>query len=233
VLIHYRRVPLPSLLINYFGPARIGKPTFWPKRGLNIKMIQARRGPSSPKTCILVAGRREGNVILRYWYIIIMQYNATHVTASRPPAAAPRHPRRKASTAPRELRAQRRGERAAAARRAGPAPARATGAVGRPAGRGEGAGQLPPWGRRPITKLKQRQEKAIERARAADNERRVAWGVAGRTPGSWWQPSNDPPSTTHHAPRRRQAPRRGRQGRRGRGRRGQMRGLLPLGVWPQ
>jgi hypothetical protein len=83
---------LPSRLINYFWPARIGKPIFWPKRELHKKIFEAERGPNRHKTGKnvpktqkkskagieniyfwparmdyknMLAGRRKGNVILQ------------------------------------------------------------------------------------------------------------------------------------------------------------------------
>ncbi len=97
-LLVYSGITLPSLLINYLRPIRIGKPHIRPKRGLNKKMYQAqtdplktsskRRKPLWPawivkrKRCWpaganifgrhglfgkrTLAGRRNGDVILRY-----------------------------------------------------------------------------------------------------------------------------------------------------------------------
>jgi hypothetical protein len=46
----YRRITLPSRLIAYFWPTRIGKPILWPKRGLNKKIFEAESGSNRPKT---------------------------------------------------------------------------------------------------------------------------------------------------------------------------------------
>jgi hypothetical protein len=43
----YRRIPLPSLLINYFGPKRIGKLVFWAENGSIQKIFQAKEAQSS------------------------------------------------------------------------------------------------------------------------------------------------------------------------------------------
>jgi hypothetical protein len=48
----YHKITLPSRLMNYFGPARIGKPLFWLKCGLNKKTFQARRGQKQAKTSL-------------------------------------------------------------------------------------------------------------------------------------------------------------------------------------
>jgi hypothetical protein len=46
----YRRTPLPSFLINYFGPKRIGKLVFLAENGSIEKIFQAKRGPNRPAT---------------------------------------------------------------------------------------------------------------------------------------------------------------------------------------
>jgi hypothetical protein len=45
-------ITLPSRLFDYFWPARIGKPIFWPngQKGLNKKILKAQTGPNRPKT---------------------------------------------------------------------------------------------------------------------------------------------------------------------------------------
>jgi hypothetical protein len=46
----YRRIALPSFLINYFGQKRIGKLLFLAENGSIKKTFHAKRGPNRPKT---------------------------------------------------------------------------------------------------------------------------------------------------------------------------------------